>query len=138
MPDLPLTGGCMCGGIRFEIDRPLESASWCHCSRCRRRTGTGASVQGRTEPGALRVVAGEELLAEYRFDEGWAKVFCGRCGSGLWSQPPDDSGVKSVRFGAFDGDPGIEPSYHQFVDYAASWAPVPDDGLPRYPERKPV
>ena len=138
MPELPLTGGCMCGGVRFEIDRPLVQASWCHCSRCRRRTGTGASVQGWIEPGALRVVQGEELIRSYRFEEGWAKVFCRECGSSLWSEDPSGSGRKAVRFGAFDADPGIEPSYHQFVDYAPSWAPVPDDGLPRYPERKPA
>jgi hypothetical protein len=40
----------------------------------------------------------------------------------------------SIRLGAFDGDPGIRPSVRQFVAYAASWEPIPDDGLPRYPE----
>jgi hypothetical protein len=42
-----------------------------------------------------------------------------------------------VRFGAFDGDPGIRPGSRQFVDYAAPWEPIPDDGLPRFPERRP-
>jgi hypothetical protein len=37
--------------------------------------------------------------------------------------------------GAVGGDPGIRPGAHQFVDYAAPWARVPDDGLPRCPER---
>ena len=40
-----------------------------------------------------------------------------------------------VRLGAFDSDPGIRPSYHQFVGYAAPWEELADDGLPRYPER---
>ena len=43
----------------------------------------------------------------------------------------------SVRFGALDADPGIRPSYRQFVAYAAPWEQVPDDGLPHYPERRP-
>jgi hypothetical protein len=43
----------------------------------------------------------------------------------------------SVRMGAFDADPGIRPSYHQFVSYAAAWEALPEDGLPRYPERRP-
>jgi hypothetical protein len=42
-----------------------------------------------------------------------------------------------VRLGALDGDPGIRPQWHQYVDYAASWEEIPDDGLPRYPEGKP-
>ena len=40
-----------------------------------------------------------------------------------------------MRVGALDQDPGVRPSVHQFVDYAAPWEPIPDDGLPRYPER---
>jgi hypothetical protein len=35
--------------------------------------------------------------------------------------------------GAFDGDPGVRPEYRQFVDSAATWEPLPDDGLTRYP-----
>ena len=42
-----------------------------------------------------------------------------------------------VRLGAIDGDPGVRPSVHQFVAYAAPWEQIPDDGLPRYPERRP-
>jgi hypothetical protein len=42
-----------------------------------------------------------------------------------------------VRLGAIDGDPGVRPSVRQFVDYAAVWEEIPDDGLPRYPERRP-
>ena len=137
MPELPLTGGCLCGGVQFEVDAPLVSASWCHCTRCQRRTGTPASAQARIAPGSLRIVRGEELLREYRPDDGWAKVFCGTCGSSLWSRSPDDPGLIAVRLGAFDGDPGIRPSYRQFVAYAAPWAPIPDDGLPRFPERRP-
>jgi hypothetical protein len=135
--ELPLTGGCMCGAVRFEIDAPLVEASWCHCTRCRRRTGTPASAQARIVPGSLRIVAGEEALREHTPSGSFAKVFCGECGSSLWSRSPDDPDVISVRLGAFDGDPGIRPSYRQFVAYAAVWDPIPDDGLPRFPERRP-
>jgi hypothetical protein len=43
----------------------------------------------------------------------------------------------SVRLGALDGDPGVSPSYRQYLAYAATWEPVPDDGVPRYPESRP-
>jgi hypothetical protein len=132
----PLTGGCLCGGVRFEIDRPLVHAGYCHCTRCQRRTGTAASVQARIQPGSLRIVSGELLLREYKPDDGWAKVFCGECGSSLWSRSPDDPGVFGVRLGSFDDDPGVRPSYRQYVAYAAVWEPIPDDGLPRFPERR--
>jgi hypothetical protein len=135
MADLPLTGGCLCGGVRFRVDAPLVVATYCHCTRCQRRTGTAASAQARIQPGSLTVTQGEELIRTYAPPDGFPKLFCGACGSALWSRSPDDPGIMSVRLGAFDGDPGIRPSLRQFVAYAASWEDIPDDGLPRYDER---
>jgi hypothetical protein len=135
--ELPLTGGCLCGGVRFEITEPLVSAGYCHCTRCQRRTGTAASPQGRVAPGSLRVTAGEELIRTYEPPDGYPKVFCSRCGGALWSRERTSTEPRGVRLGAFDRDPGVRPSYRQFVAYAATWEPIPDDGLPRYPESVP-
>jgi hypothetical protein len=132
-----LTGGCLCGGVRYEIDEPLVSASYCHCTRCQRRTGTAASASARIVPGSLRIVRGEELVRVWwPPDHGWGKAFCSECGSALWSQDPDDPELRGVRLGSFDADPGIRPRHRQFVAYAAVWEPIPDDGLPRYPEQR--
>ncbi len=128
----------MCGAVRYEIDAPFVSAVYCHCTRCQRRTGTAASASGRIVPGSLRVVAGEELVRTWAPGEGWAKAFCSACGSALWSVHPTDPELLAVRLGTVDGDPGIRPSYRQFVAYAAPWEPIPDDGLPRYPEGRPA
>ena len=137
MPELPLTGGCLCGGVRFEVSEPPLSANYCHCTRCQRRTGTAASAQARIVPGSLRVTAGEELLRAFEPPDGFAKVFCAACGSALWSSDPQNPGPLAVRMGAFDDDPGVRPSARQFVAFAAPWEPIPDDGLPRYAERRP-
>ena len=135
---MALTGGCLCGGVRFEVTEPPLSAGYCHCTRCQRRTGTAASPQARVAPGSLRITAGEELIRTYEPPEGgFAKAFCSACGSALWSRHPEDGDVRSVRLGAFDTDPGVRPSYRQFVAYAVPWEPIPDDGLPRYPETRP-
>ena len=132
-----LTGGCMCGAVRYEIDEPLVSAAYCHCTRCQRRTGGASSASARIAPGSMRVVQGEELVKTWRPDEGWGKAFCSECGSALWSVDPDDPELRGVRLGTFDSDPGIRPGAHQYVAYAAPWEPIPDDGLPRFPERRP-
>lgn len=137
VPELPLSGGCMCGGVRFEITEPLVLAGYCHCTRCQRRTGTAASASARVAPGSLRVTAGEQLLRSFEPPDGFAKVFCSACGSALWGRHPEDAEVIGIRLGAFDGDPGLRPAYRQYVAYAAPWEPIPDDGLPRYPERRP-
>jgi hypothetical protein len=128
----PLTGGCNCGAVRYEISEPLVSSGYCHCKRCQRRSGAAASPQARPAPGAFRLVSGAEQLRTWTPPDGYAKVFCATCGSQLWSQAPDDPEVRAVRLGTFDGDPGIRPTDRQWLDSAASWEPVPDDGLARH------
>jgi len=135
--DLPLTGGCGCGAVRFEIDAPLVSASYCHCTRCQRRTGAAASANARLAPGSFRIVSGEEHVRTWAPESGFEKAFCGLCGSALFSRDPASGETAAgVRLGAIDGDPGVRPQWHQFVAYAAAWEPIPDDGLPRYPEQR--
>ncbi len=132
----PLTGGCLCGQVRFEITPPLGAAGYCHCTRCQRRTGTAASAQARIEASSLRVVAGEEVVRAYRPANGFEKLFCGECGASLFARNPADASQMSVRLGAFDGDPGVRPSWRAYVAYAAPWEPIPDDGLERFDEAK--
>ncbi len=129
-----LTGGCMCGAVRFEMTPPLGLALYCHCTRCQRRTGTAASVQVRVDGERLRMTEGEDRLRAFAPERGFEKLFCGECGSSLFSRNPRDAGEMSIRLGAFDGDPGVRPSWRQFVAYAAPWEPIPDDGLPRFDE----
>jgi hypothetical protein len=124
--------------VRFEISEPFVSASYCHCTRCQRRTGTSASASASIDGRGLRIVAGEDLIKAWRHpDGGFEKLFCRECGSHLFARNPDDPAVMGVRMSAFDGDPGVRPSWRAFVAYAAAWEPIPDDGIPRHPEARP-
>ena len=135
----PLTGGCMCSAVRFRVTEPLLGALYCHCKRCQRRTGSAFSVSALTVPGSFEVTEGEDRVRSFRPpDDGWVKSFCAECGSQVFTTHRDNTELISVRMGALDDDPGIRPSAHQFVDYAAPWEPLPDDGLPRFPERLPA
>jgi hypothetical protein len=129
------TGHCGCGAVSFEVTEQPVAVGYCHCTRCQRRTGTAAAISATVPPGALRILSGEELVAAWEPEGGWAKCFCSACGSAVWSRGPD--GSAGIRLGGIDGDPGLRPQWHQFVAYAAPWEPIPDDGLPRYPERRP-
>lgn len=138
MTEPALTGGCLCGAVRFELTEPARTAGYCHCTRCQRRTGTAASAQARIDGRTLRVVEGQGLVKAWRHpDGGHEKQFCAECGAHLFSRDPEDPDQMSVRMGAFDGDPGVRPSWHSFVAYAASWEPIPEDGLVRLDEGKP-
>jgi len=138
MTDLPLTGGCNCGVVRFEVTEPLVAASYCHCKRCQRRSGAAASPSAHPAPGAFRIVAGEDTLRMWKPQDGGEKWFCGECGSAIFTRDPTDHAKTGVRLGAIDGDPGVRPEFRQFVAYSAPWEEIPNDGLPRYPERAPA
>ena len=132
---MALSGSCLCGGVRFEVEPPFRRANHCHCSRCRKHSGTFGLTQGRVARERFRLLAGEELLRVYTPADGAAvKVFCSVCGSSLFGGHWPDGDEVSVRLGALDGDPGIRPQYHSFVDSRASWDVLPEDSLPRYPE----
>jgi hypothetical protein len=133
-----LTGGCLCGGVRFELTEPPRAASYCHCTRCQRRTGTAASAQAQVDGDSFQLLEGEGLVQCWRHpDGGFEKCFCRECGAHLFSRNPDDRTQMSVRMGAFDADPGVRPSRRTFVAYAATWEPIPDDGLERFEEGLP-
>lgn len=121
--------------MRWELSEAAETFTYCHCTRCQRRTGSAYSAQMRVEPGALRIVSGEELVKGWDpGDGGWIKCFCSSCGGQLFSKKPDGR-LWSVRMGTFDeAPPDIKPRHRQFVAYAAAWERVPDDGIPHYDE----
>jgi hypothetical protein len=128
----PIAGGCLCGGVRFELTAPFRRANHCHCSRCHKHSGTFGLTQGRVPREGFRLLAGEDLIRVYTPADGMAKAFCSVCGSGLFGGTWPDGPEVSVRFGALDGDPGIRPQYHSHTASAAPWDVIPDDGLPRH------
>lgn len=130
---LPITGGCGCGAVRFEINEPLVAAAYCHCTRCQHRSGTGAPASALVAPGSVRVTAGLEHVGGWH-PGGLEKAFCRECGSAVFAWTPDEHEIRVVRLGAVDGDPGVRPAVRQYVAYAAPWEVIPDDGLPRFPE----
>ncbi|HEX3453341.1 MAG TPA: GFA family protein [Gaiellaceae bacterium] len=134
----PVTGSCLCGGVRFEVTLPFRRASHCHCSRCRKHSGTFGLTQGRVPRDGFRLLEGSELVQVYRPDGGMTKAFCSVCGSSLFGGTWPDGPEVSIRLGALDGDPGVRPQYHSQTASAAPWETLPDDGLPRYPDAAPA
>ncbi len=133
--DTSRAGGCLCGAVRFRVTGSLGKASYCHCTRCQRRTGTGASANVDIGAATWSLESGAEQLSGWRHpDGGFEKLFCRVCGAHVLSRNPEDHAQLGIRLAAFDEDPGVRPTFRQFVTYAAPWEPIPDDGLRRYPE----
>jgi hypothetical protein len=134
--ELPLTGGCNCGAVRYEVTEPLPMASYCHCKRCQRRSGAAASPSAHPAPGSFRIVKGEDRLKSWNPEGGGEKLFCGDCGSSVYAHNPGHPDSIGVRMGTFDEDPGVRPSVRQFVASAVVWEAIPDDGLPRHAQSR--
>ncbi|HVF79272.1 MAG TPA: GFA family protein [Solirubrobacteraceae bacterium] len=124
--------------MSLTVGTPPEVAGYCHCTRCQGRTGTSASAQALVDGTSVSIDRGEELVTGWRHpDGGMEKCFCSVCGGHVFSRDPDTKIIGAVRMSAFDGDPGVRPSFRAFITYAAPWEPVPDDGLERFEESRP-
>ena len=113
-----MTGGCLCGGVRFALEAPLRDVAVCHCSLCR-RSGTFAGAYTAVPRDALRLTS-DETLVWYVDVNGRRRGFCGVCGATLlWSAEGRDT--VSVSAGALDGTTGLVIEGHIFVADAADW-----------------
>jgi hypothetical protein len=133
-PDAPLSGRCACGAVAFEVTAPFVTAGYCHCKRCQRRSGALWSINAIVPSEGFEVVSGREHVRAWNPpDDGIPKAFCAECGGHLYSDGGDTIGV---RVGALDGDPGIRPEWHQWLESAPDWEALPDDGLKRFRQQR--
>lgn len=132
------SGGCLCGGVRYEVTGPLAPVQLCHCGQCRKAQGAAFGANAPVAIAAFRWLQGEDLLREYRASAGKRRVFCGTCGSPLFSQRDESPETLRLRVGSFDGD-GAGPAigFHIQTASKAAWWCI-DDDRPTYPEAGPA
>lgn len=128
----PLTGSCLCGGVRFEITGRYSAIGQCHCSRCRKVSGAGAGATLYTAAASLHWRAGEDRVRHFQLPDvrgrGWGTDFCGSCGSPLPRLHPNGK-IYFVPAGLLDQDPGVRVERHIFVGSKASWDEIGGAGL---------
>ena len=132
-----LTGSCLCGGVRFEVETPFQRLTTCHCASCKKLAGGGGTTSGRARTEDIRILEGAELIRSYQPDEGSAKSFCSVCGSNLFGGGWPESEFCSVRLTALDEPFEERIGHHIFVRSVAPWEVLPDDGAERYDVRAP-
>jgi hypothetical protein len=125
-----IQGSCLCGGVRFEIARATGPFELCHCSRCRKVSGSAfiAGLGVRRED--FRFVAGTELIRTFdapilESPPAYRTAFCSRCGSPV-PDPTSAAPWFEIAAGALDDDPGIRPQRHIMVDRASLWFEIAD------------
>jgi hypothetical protein len=126
-----LAGKCFCGAVAYAVADEFRYAMNCHCSNCRRTTGSAFKPFAGIERGKLGLTRGQDELLIYGDDKA-NNTHCRRCGSLLYSVVRDGAFVH-VAMGTLVDDPGIRPSRHIFVGSKAPWFTITDD-LPQYAE----
>ncbi|SDW81396.1 GFA family protein [Marinobacter mobilis] len=129
-------GSCLCGQVRFEIDGDFESFYLCHCTHCRKDTGSAHAANLFSGTASLRWLAGADTVRRYQLPATrHVKSFCSVCGSAVPTEQPELK-VLVVPAGCLDDDIRLRPTAHLFVASKAGWdedlEQVPAfDGLPR-------
>ena len=129
--DRTLAGRCLCGAVRYTVADEFVYAANCHCSNCRRATGSAFKPFAGIERDKLAITKGADDLMIFG-DENGHDARCKLCGSFLYSVVRDGMFVH-VAMGTLVGDPTIRPTEHIFVGSKAPWFTITDD-LPQYQE----
>jgi len=129
-----LTGGCLCGEIRYEAEALAgDVADYCHCGQCRRAGGAPVIAWLQVSPDRFRVTHGEPR--GFHSSPGATRWFCPNCGSPLYMTDQDGRSV-GITLGTLDRPEAVSPTVHGWHSARISWFETTDQ-LPRYPETPP-
>ncbi len=126
MNEQTLKGSCLCGTVKYQMTGPFKIFQYCHCSRCRKFTGSAFSPNIFVPPERFNWIAGEKLVGHYDHPDAkyFATCFCKQCGSSLpWAVQGDRNIV--VPAGTLDDKPDIEPFQNIFWNSKALWFKEP-------------
>jgi len=126
-------GRCLCGAIRYRITGTVGPIGLCHCTYCRRASGSAFASNATIARGDFELMTGADVLREYESTPGKHRSFCSRCGSPIYARHERAREALRIRVGTLDGDPGARPSNHYDVASKAPWYTIADD-LPQSPD----
>ena len=130
------SGSCLCGQVQIQIHGAIESIIHCHCSKCRKNSGTAFATNGFVNTHEFRLVKGAQALGRYETSPGKVRHFCATCASPVYSSNASDPGRLRLRLGILDSDIKERPMSHNFVTSKANWEDL-DAPLPRYEAHEP-
>ena len=129
-------GSCLCGQISYEIEGELSDFGYCHCTSCRKASGTAHGANAGLERSKFNLSDTNGLLREYESSPGKLRAFCSNCGSPLYAYLNATSNLIRVRLGTLDCTFTKHAKAHTFVSDKASWEEIGGD-LPQFDEWAP-
>lgn len=134
MSQVKLQGGCLCGAVQYEAMGEATRFYHCHCSRCRKSSGTGHATNLFLEDAQLIFTSGGDLIQRYKIPEAerFTRQFCSKCGSSVARFVPDRNAIV-IPAGSLDSDPPIMPQARIFWESRAPWS-CSGDHIPCFAE----
>ncbi len=129
-------GSCLCGAVEVEITGNISSIIHCHCSLCRKSSGTAFATNGFVQATDFTVIKGAEQLSHFAFKPGRWRHFCACCGSPVYSSNEHDPTRIRIRLGILNSAITERPMSHNFYSFKANWEDL-DADLPRYASFEP-
>ena len=131
-----LTGGCMCGAVRYELKSDPSDSGWCHCRTCQLFSGAPAMAFASVPQGDFVWTQGEPQVRRIKSSTFGRRTFCGECGSPL--QVMVDHQPETVDFPivTLDEPDRVAPEFHIFWGSKVGWF-NPNDDLPRHAKFRP-
>ena len=122
---LPITGGCLCGAVRYEASEPPLEAGLCHCSVCQKTTGSAFEAIARVPRTSFRFTKGAPK--RYNSSSIMEKSFCPDCGSSLldrylvWKSDRTSPDMLWVHIGTLDHPEAVSIDFHYGVETQLPW-----------------
>ena len=128
-------GQCLCGAVAFEVEEIIGPFELCHCTRCRKSTGSAFAATVGAKADSFRITAGVDHIKSFELPvvdqpPAYTTCFCSRCGSPVPLADPAADWLE-IPAGLFNTQLPLRPERHIYIEYKASWESI-DDDLPTF------
>ena len=130
------TGGCACGGVRYELRSEPWDAGWCHCRICQLVSGAPAMMFASVAAGDLVFTSGESQVRRFKSSNFGHRLFCGACGTPIAMQVDHQPETIDFAVATLDEPDVVPPGFHIFYGSRVAWFDTTDD-LPRHERFRP-
>jgi hypothetical protein len=114
-----LSGGCLCGAVRFEVSGEVKSVVNCHCTLCRKMNGAAFSTYAAVLDDHFELLQGE--VNQHQVTDQATKTFCPRCGTPIFNMNPKYAGLKILHFGVLDSPEDLLPAVNVYCSSKLDW-----------------
>lgn len=128
------SGSCLCGTFKFRVSGSFGDVRYCHCSQCRKKSGTAFTANARINASQWSLLGPFDQITEFEHKPGLYNAFCSQCGSPLYARSDANPSDVRVRLGGFDGDVDARITGHVWTSSKASWYQI-EDAIPKFSER---